>query len=141
MGRNLKSSAIFDLSMDPKLLQGRVQAFAQRLLQEADGDPVRALGLLVLALDEADVEWAQHARRLITEVRHVLMPDNDHDRGRPVQHLAGEVSWEGMQHCLRCAKVLSRNCPERGPSFAPGYVYEVGPRLTSEEYNDFDVCQ
>lgn len=141
MGRNLKSSAIFDLSMDPKLIQGRVQAFAQRLLQEADGDPLRALGLLVLALDGAEVEWAQHARRLIAEVRHVLMPDDDHDSGRAIQHLAGEVSWEGVQHCLRCAKILSRNCKGQVPSFAPGYVYEVGPRFTSGEVDDFDVCQ
>jgi len=126
--------------MDPKLLQGKVQAFAQRLLQEADGDPLRALGLLVVALDGAEVESAEDARRLMAEVRHVLIPEIDGDVGRPIQHLAGEVSWEGGQHCLRCAKILARNCHERGSSFAPGYVYEVGPRFTSEDIDDFDLC-
>jgi hypothetical protein len=126
--------------MDPKLLQGKVQAFAQRLLQEADGDPVRALGLLVLVLDGADFASADHAQRLVAEVRNVLIPDNPVEVGRPVQHLAGEVSWEGVQHCLRCAKILARNCHERGPSFAAGYVYEVGPRMTAEECVQFDVC-
>ena len=38
------------------------------------------------------------------------------------------------------AKMLARNCHERGPSFAAGYVYEVGPRITSEECVEFDVC-
>lgn len=128
-------------SMDPKLLQGKVQVFAQRLLQEADGDPVRALGLLVLVLDGADIESADHAQRLVAEVRNVLMPDSPVEVGRPVQHLAGDESWEGVQHCLRCAKILARNCHERGPSFAAGYVYEVGLRFIQEEYDEFDVCR
>lgn len=127
--------------MDPKLLQGKVQAFAQRLLQEADGDPVRALGLLVLVLEEADFESADHAQRLVARVRNVLIPDSPVEVGRPVQHLAGEVSWEGVQHCLRCAKILARHCHERGASFAAGYVYEVGPRITSEECVEFDICR
>ncbi|MDH5639766.1 MAG: hypothetical protein OEY28_00620 [Nitrospira sp.] len=127
--------------MDPKLVQGKVQAFAQRLLQEADGDPLRALGLLVVALDGAEVESAEDARRLMAEVRHVLMPDSADDVRRPIQHLAGEASWEGIQHCLRCAKVLARNCHDRRGAFVPGYVYEVGPRFTSKEVEDFDLCQ
>jgi len=127
--------------MDPRLLQGKVQAFAQRLLQEADGDPLRALGLLVVALDGAEVQSAEDARRLMVEVRHVLIPEMDQDCGSPIQHLAGEVSWEGVQHCLRCAKILARNCHKRGGSFMPGYVYEVGPRFTSEEFDDFDLCR
>lgn len=126
--------------MDPRLLQGKVQAFAQRLLQEADGDPLRALGLLVVALDGADVESAEDARKLMAEVRHVLIPEMDTDLGYPIQHLAGEVSWEGVQHCLRCAKILARNCYERGTSFLPGYVYEVGPRFTAQEFDNFDLC-
>lgn len=138
--RHRQRPAIVD-QMDPKLLQGKVQAFAQRLLQEADGDPLRALGLLVVALDGAEVESAEDARRLMAEVRHVLIPEVEADSGAPIQHLAGEVSWEGVQHCLRCAKVLARNCHERGSSFVPGYVYEIGPRFTSKEVDDFDVCR
>jgi len=126
--------------MDPKLLQGKVQAFAQRLLDEANGDPVRALGLLVLVLDGADLESADHAQRLVVEVRRVLMPEPVAETGRPVQHLVGNVSWEGIQHCLRCAKILARNCHVRGTGLAAGYVYEIGPRFTSEECDDFDVC-
>ncbi|TKS60672.1 MAG: hypothetical protein EWM72_01222 [Nitrospira sp.] len=126
--------------MDPQLLQGKVQAFAQRLLDEANGDPVRALGLLVLVLDGADLESANHAQRLVVEVRKVLMPESVAEIGKPVQHLAGDVSWEGIQHCLRCAKILTRNCHEQGTALATGYVYEIGPRFTSEECDDFDTC-
>ena len=126
--------------MDPKILQDKVRTFAQRLLQEAHGDPVRALGLLVLVLDGADIESAEHAQRLVAEVRRVLTPEGPVEMRRPVQHLAGEVSWEGVQHCLRCATVLARNCHGRGSSVAAGYVYEIGPRFTSGEFDEFDVC-
>lgn len=126
--------------MDPKLLQSKVQAFAQRLLDEANGDPVRALGLLVLVLDGADLESADHAQRLVIEVRRVLMPESIDEINRPVQHLVGQVSWEGVQHCIRCAKILAKNCHEKGTAFAAGYVYEIGARVTSEECDDFDVC-
>ena len=126
--------------MDPKVLQGKVQAFAQRLLDEANGDPVRALGLLVLVLDGADLESSDHAHRLVNEVRKVLMPESVAEIGRPVQHLVGDVSWEGVQHCIRCAKIVARNCHEDGTVLPPGYVYEVGARVTSEECDDFDVC-
>jgi hypothetical protein len=126
--------------MDPKVVQGKVHAFAQRLLQEADGDPVRALGLLVLVLDGAEAQSAEDAQRLVAEVRQVLLPERIEDVGRPIQHLAGEVSWEGIQHCLRCAKVLARNCHDRGTPFVAGYVYEIGPRLISEECDDFESC-
>ena len=126
--------------MDPKVLQGKVQAFAQRLLDEANGDPVRALGLLVLVLDGADLESSEHAQRLVIEVRKVLMPESVTEIGRPVQHLVGAVSWEGVQHCIRCAKIVARNCHEDGAALAPGYVYEIGARFTSEGCDDFDVC-
>lgn len=126
--------------MDPNLLQGKVQAFAQRLLYEANGDPVRALGLLVLVLDGADFESADHVQRLVAEIRRVLMPESVEDVVRPLQHLAGNVSWEGVQHCLRCAKVLARNCHERGTALPTGYVYEVGLRFTSDPCDDFEVC-
>lgn len=125
---------------DPKQLQGKVQAFAQRLLDEANGDPVRALGLLVLVLDGSDLEAADHAQRLVLEVRKVLMPDGVAEMARPIQHLAGDVSWEGVQHCLRCAKVLAKNCHERGTTFPTGYVYEIGPQFTSQDCDDFDTC-
>jgi hypothetical protein len=125
--------------MDP-LLQEKVQAFAQRLLDEANGDPVRALGLLVLVLDGSDLASGEHAQRLVLEVRKVLMPDPPVETGKPIQHLAGHVSWEGVQHCLRCAKVLARNCHERGNALAAGYVYEIGLRLTSDACEDFEVC-
>jgi len=126
--------------VDPELLQGKVQAFAQRLLHEANGDPVRALGLLVLVLDGTDLESTDQAQRLVAEIRKVLMPETLDEVGRPVQHLAGAVSWEGVQHCIRCAKILARHCHERGTAFAMGYVYEIGPRLTSEECEDFGTC-
>ncbi len=127
--------------MAPKTLQDRVQAFAQRLLQEAHGDPLRALGLLVLILEDTDIESAEHAQRLVAEVRQALMPESPVERGRPVQHLAGEMSWEGVQHCLRCATVLARNCHGREPSFVAGYVYQIGPRFTSGEFDEFNVCR
>ncbi|MBH0178040.1 MAG: hypothetical protein HP491_09285 [Nitrospira sp.] len=127
--------------MDHNILQDKVQAFAQRLLQEAQGDPVRALGLLVLVLDGADVESAEHAQRLVAEVRQALIPSDSIQRGRPVQHLAGDVSWEGVQHCLRCARVLARHDHGQGAPFATGYVFEIGPRFTSEKFNEFDVCR
>jgi hypothetical protein len=126
--------------MDPNLLQEKVQVFAQRLLDEANGDPVRALGLLVLVLDGADIESSDHVQRLVVEVRKVLIPENVTETGKPIQHLAGEVSWEGIQHCLRCAKILARNCHDGGTSLATGYVYEIGSWFTSEESDDFDVC-
>ena len=126
--------------MDPKVVQGKVHAFAQRLLQEADGDPVRALGLLVLVLDGAEVQSAGDAQRLVAEVRQILLPERVEDVRTAIQHLAGEASWEGIQHCLRCAKVLARNCHDRGTSFVVGYVYEIGPRLVSHECDDFESC-
>jgi hypothetical protein len=127
--------------MDHSILQDKVQAFAQRLLQEAQGDPVRALGLLVLVLDVVEIESAEHAHRLVAEVRQALMPSHPSEMGRPVQHLAGEVSWEGVQHCLRCATVLARKDHGQGAPFATGHVYQIGPRYTSEKFDEFDVCR
>src|SRR3954470_19053031 len=101
--------------MDPQHLQGKVEAFAHRLLDEANGDPVRALGLLVLVLDGTELASSAHAQRLLPEVRKVLVPEGSEVRAsQPIQHLAGEVSWEGVQHCLRCGKVLGKNCHDRG---------------------------
>ncbi len=122
--------------MNPERLQGKVEDFAQRLLQEANGDPIRALGLLVLILDEPDFTCGDQGPRLIAAVRKVLMPDEGLWTGKPVQHLAGAVSWEGVQHCLRCAKVLGRDREKA----LTGYVYEIGPRFTSRSSEDFEAC-
>ncbi len=127
--------------MDPQQLQGKVQAFAHRLLDEANGDPVRALGLLVLVLDGTELVSSSHAQRLVLEVRKVLVPEGTGVTVvQAIQHLAGDVSWEGVQHCLRCGKVLGKNCHEQGTALATGYVYDVGGRLTSEYSADFNSC-
>jgi len=130
--------------MDSQRLQTKVQAFAHRLLEEANGDPVRALGLLVLVLEDSELEAADHAHRLVAEVRKVLLPQDFAEVGQPVQHLAGHPSWEGVQHCLRCGKVLSKSAAghEDGTTYPSGYVYEVGSRFTTEEdCDDFEPCQ
>lgn len=128
--------------MDSQRLQTKVQAFAHRLLEEANGDPVRALGLLVLVLEDSELESADHAHRLVAEVRKVLLPQDFTGAGQPVQHLAGHPSWEGVQHCLRCGKVLSRTNAgqEDEASYPSGYVYEIGSRFTSEDCDDFEPC-
>ncbi|MDH4302065.1 MAG: hypothetical protein OEV51_08310 [Nitrospira sp.] len=127
--------------MDPKLIQDKVLAFSQQLLTEAKGDPMRALGLLVLVLDGPEMLSPDQAWRLIGEVRGVLMPDLTGESPIPIQHLVGDASWEGEQHCLRCGRILMR--PLHGPeeSLLPGYVFEIGSRLTSEQYELYRVCQ
>ncbi|MCS6293155.1 MAG: hypothetical protein H8J66_08775 [Nitrospira sp.] len=129
--------------MDSQRLQTKVQAFAHRLLEEANGDPVRALGLLVLVLEDSELESADHAHRLVAEVRKVLLPQDFAEVGQPVQHLAGDPSWEGVQHCLRCGKVLCKRTAdqEAGTTYPSGYVYEVGSRFTTEDCDDFEPCQ
>lgn len=126
--------------MDPKHIQSKVQAFAQRLLEEAQGDPVRALGLLVLVLDGSELTNADHANRLVSEVRKVLMPEQCETPTRVIQHLAGEVSWEGVQHCLKCAAVLCRTSGKQAGGFTPGYVYQIGNRFSAEDHDDFEPC-
>lgn len=129
--------------MDSQRLHTKVQAFAHRLLEEANGDPVRALGLLVLVLEDSALESADHAHRLVSEVRKVLLPQDFSEVGQPVQHLAGHPSWEGVQHCLRCGKVLSKTTAgqEDGETYPSGYVYESGSRFTTENCDDFEPCQ
>jgi hypothetical protein len=127
--------------MESQRLQTKVQAFANRLLEEANGDPVRALGLLVLVLEDSELESADHAHRLVAEVRKVLLPQNFAEAGQPIQHLAGHPSWEGVQHCLRCGKVLNKKAQEDGVAFGSGYVYEIGSRFTVEDCDDFEACQ
>lgn len=127
-------------TMDPQDIQEKVDTFAQGLLSEAHGDPLKALGLLVLVLDSAEFESVDHMKRLITEVRHAVMPEGRGSLARPIQHLAGEVSWEGIQHCLRCGKVLAKNSDHQAEAIRPGYVYQQGTRLTSDEQDDFSLC-
>ncbi len=126
--------------MDPQQIQGKVQIFAQRLLEEAQGDPVRALGLLVLVLDDSDTASSDHVSRLLSEVRKILLPGVEAIGHRPIRHLAGDPSWEGVQHCLRCAKVLARNCRTGGDGFPTGYVFQIGTQFTIDDYEDYDPC-
>lgn len=126
--------------MDSKHIQGKVQAFAQRLLEEAQGDPVRALGLLVLVLDGSELTNVDHANRLVSEVRKVLMPEQCEMPTRVIRHLAGDVSWEGVQHCLKCAAVLTRTSGKQASGFTPGYVYQIGNRFSAEDRDDFEPC-
>lgn len=126
--------------MDPKILHDKVWVFAQQLLTEAKGDPIRALGLLVLVLDGPEILAPDHAWRLIGEVRRVLVPDLTGESPMPIRHLVGTVSWEGDQHCLRCGKVLRRHSHGTEESLLPGYVFEMGSRLTSEQCENYQAC-
>ncbi len=128
--------------MESKRLQDKVQAFAQRLLEEANGDPVKALGLLVLVLDGSDLASADHVQRLVAEIRKVLLPDNPINREpmKPIRHLAGNVSWEGIQHCLRCGAVIAKNAREGGTAFPPGHVYQIDSHFVAEHDGDFESC-
>ena len=127
--------------MNSQSLHQKIQTFAQRLLDEANGDPVRAMGLLVLVLDDSELESGDHVHRLVAEVRKVLMLEKVGEQGRPMQHLAGDASWEGIQHCLRCGKVLTKQGREAGPAIPSGLVYEVGSRMTADECDDFEPCR
>lgn len=129
--------------MDSKNIQNTVAVFAQQLLHASNGDSLRAVGLLVLTLDRGEIfSPEEHAWRLIVDVRRVLMPDSIEDVSKPIQHLVGEASWEGMQHCLRCGKALTvtGNGHERGESLLSGYVFEIGPQLTSDPCDDYRAC-
>lgn len=126
--------------MDPNTIHDKVGVFAQQLLIEAKGDPLRALGLLVLVLDGPELLSLDHSWRLVTEVRRLLMPEPAGESPLPIRHLVGAPSWEGEQHCLRCGKVLIR--PSQGPAESPlqGYVFEIGPRVTSEPPPNYRLC-
>ena len=140
-------------TMDQQDIQTRVQAFAQRLLSEAKGDPIRALGLLVLVLEGVKTEDMALVRRLINEVRRILVPapipivlEPDLEpivEEIPIEHLAGDLSWEGVQHCIRCGKVLARTGDDRGVSgvFPTGYVYQVGTRFFLGDPDESTSCR
>jgi hypothetical protein len=126
--------------MDSRIIQDKISVFAQHLLTEAKGDPVRALGLLTIVLDGPETLPADHAWRLVVEVRHVLIPEATADASAPLRHLVGTVSWEGEQQCLRCGKVLVKQSWGAAESLLPGYVFEIGPRLTSEWSEHYRDC-
>lgn len=140
--------------MDRQDIQTRVQAFAQRLLLEAKGDPIRALGLLVLVLEGVKTEDMGLVRKLVSEVRRILVPapapivlDSDETpvlEEVPIQHLAGDLSWEGVQHCIRCGKVLARargDEPDETGGFPIGYVYEVGNKRFLADPHEWTSCR
>ncbi len=127
--------------MDSPELRHRVEAFAHKLLNEAQGDPVRALGLLIVVLDGSAVSDPEQVTRLLWEVRNVLLPKKGESIAPVVQHLAGEVSWEGIQHCLRCGKVLCRSADGAAGGFPSGYVYQMNDAFTQDHSEAYEVCQ
>lgn len=135
------------LSMDQQDIQTKVQGFARRLLIEAKGDPIRALGLLVLVLDGIESQDVNLVKRLISEVRRILMPASTPidvqpcEDDLPIQHLAGDLSWEGIQHCIRCGKVLVRDGQNKAGGLPSGYVYQVGTHYRVEEFSEFRSCK
>lgn len=126
--------------MDPGIVHDKIWAFAQQLLAEAKGDPVRALGLLVLVLDGPELLSMDHAWRLMVEVRRILMLEATGESPVAIRHLVGTVSWEGEQHCLCCGRVLVKQSHESEESLLPGYVFEIGSRLTSEPCENYRAC-
>jgi hypothetical protein len=135
------------LSMDRQDIQTKVLAFSQRLLVEAKGDPIRALGLLLLVLDGIETQDVNLVKRLISEVRRILMPSSAPfvvppcDDDLPIQHLAGDLSWEGIQHCIRCGKVLVRGGQDKAGGLPAGYVYQVGTHFHVEDFSEFRSCK
>lgn len=128
--------------MDPIDIHDKVQVLAQKLLAEANGDRIRALGLLVMVIEGSDLDDPTHYIQLISEVRNLLMPPTDADpKPRPIQHLAGPLSWEGIQHCVRCGKVLARSKDRQHGGFPSGFVFQVGSRMCEGDYYDFDPCR
>lgn len=126
--------------MDPQDIQAKVVGFAHRLLEEAQGDPLRALGLLVLVLEGLQEQDTEQYAHLVTEVRRVLLPEDEQPEPElGVQHLAGEMSWEGYQHCIRCGLVIvKQGAKTRG--FPVGYVYQVGGRFRLESPGAHAPC-
>ncbi len=127
--------------MEPHEIQAKVVDFANKLLEEAHGDPLRALGLLVLVLDGLEEYDPEQYAQLVSEIRRVLMPDSESpSRARAIQHLAGEISWEGYQHCVRCGMALAKGKNVNRPGFPSGYVYQVGSRLCLGSPVDYEPC-
>ena len=128
-------------SMDPQEIQSKVECFAQKLLDEAQGDPVRALGLLVLVLEGWEGRDGEQYSKLLRRIRKILIPEADEPTSVPsIQHIAGEMSWEGYQHCVRCGKVLKKRKESADPGFPSGHVYQVGDIIALEAPGEFDSC-
>lgn len=126
--------------VDHGIIRDKVRVFAEQLLAEAKGDPIRALGLLVLVLDAPEVLSQDHAWRLVVEVRRVLMPEVVGDPPIPIRHLVGAVSWEGEQRCLCCGRVLIKQIHRPADSLPAGHIFEIGSRLTSELCEQYRLC-
>ena len=128
--------------MDPQDIQAKVVGFAHRLLEEAQGDPLRALGLLVLVLEGLQEQDTEQYAHLVTEVRRVLLPEGREqaESERAVQHLAGEMSWEGYQHCIRCGLVIVKQTSTHNQGFPVGYVYQVRGRFRLESPGNHAPC-
>ena len=62
------------------------------------------------------------------------------DQRDPVQHLAGEMSFEGYQHCIRCGLVLVKKAGSCVQGFPSGYVYQVGGRFRLHAPDEHDPC-
>ena len=128
--------------MDPQEIQEKVEGFAQKLLAEAHGDPVRALGLLVLVLDGWEEQDSEQVTQILAKIRTILFPDSVlRYRGKGIQHIAGPQSWEGYQHCLRCGVVLAKGHIDVLEGLFSGHVYQVGDQYQVDPPEEFDSCQ
>lgn len=127
--------------MDQEDIQAKVVGFAHRLLEEAQGDPLRALGLLVLVLEGLQEQDTEQYAHLVSEVRRVLLPEGEPDEPeQAVQHLAGEMSWEGYQHCIRCGLTIVKKTGAGNRGFPAGFVYQVGGRFRLESPGEHAPC-
>ncbi len=127
--------------MDPQEIQLKVESFAQKLLEEAHGDPVRALGLLVLVLEGWEGRDGEQYPKLLKRIRKILIPEADEPTCvYSIQHIAGEMSWEGYQHCVRCGKVLKKRKESSDQGFPTGHVYQMGDTIELEADGEFDSC-
>lgn len=87
--------------MDAGSPDEKLRGFVQHLLKEAQGDPLRALGLLVLVLRED---------KLVQE---------------PLRHLAGMPTGEGMQHCILRGELFFQKAQLDGGRSRPDMVVRL----------------
>lgn len=128
--------------MDPREIQEKVEGFTHKLLAEAHGDPVRALGLLVLVLEGWDTQESEQITQILGAVRHILFPDSVvRYRGKGIQHIAGPQSWEGFRHCVRCGVVLAKGKIDALDGLSSSHVYQVGNTYQVDPPEEFDSCQ
>lgn len=130
--------------MDSGSLDEKLRGFARHLLKEAQGDAVRALGLLVLVLQEDKlVPEPREAQQLLREVCKLIVPDLHGSLWsiRPMRHLAGMPTWEGAQHCILCGELLFQKGQLDGGPLPSGYVFQVGRVFTDHVCVQFTACQ